>query len=218
MRSGKSKLLIMAAIIAVLSIDIFTINSARSATAKDKFIAAMNDNCIKPLRDNFSKLSKQLNRAEKSRPEFIKVRRELGLFEKELQALIKLRPHGVEGIRKHCACKTSYMMSLIPERGKYLGGKLITTGALSKKEQDEYVRSMTALGDEQELRKTLMHKCNPFGKPKGAVTKSGTSPSATPPNNGSVEQKLTNLKNLLEKGLITKDEAAAKRKAILDAM
>lgn len=42
--------------------------------------------------------------------------------------------------------------------------------------------------------------------------------STSTANNKTAEQKLTDLKKLLEKGLITKDEAAAKRKAILDAM
>jgi len=34
----------------------------------------------------------------------------------------------------------------------------------------------------------------------------------------SIEEKLTDIKKLLEKGLITEDEAAAKRKAILEKM
>jgi hypothetical protein len=51
-----------------------------------------------------------------------------------------------------------------------------------------------------------------------ATTQTPTPPSPSSADDSNLEGKLQNLKSLLEKGLITKDEAAAKRKTILDEM
>jgi hypothetical protein len=63
-------------------------------------------------------------------------------------------------------------------------------------------------------------KANPKPKPK-PITKKKSSPKTTvqttkPMDKGDLELKLTAVKDMLAKGLISKNEAAAKRKQILD--
>jgi len=90
---------------------------------------------------------------------------------------------------------------------------------------DQYVKRITHRMTEDEIKKAddmalAWVKANPKPKPK-PITKKKSSPKTTvqttkPMDKGDLELKLTAVKDMLAKGLISKNEAAAKRKQILD--